>query len=110
MKKLAILGIVALGGCASFATTVAAADVQIQAAVQTACGFEPTLASLDTLISAAYPTLWTAASSTIINSIANSICKAETAVASKRLAGRATLAIKPVPVTIDGVLIQFVGE
>ena len=74
MRKLALTLLLALGlvGCNNTATTL---ESEIQAAASALCGFEPTVASIAAIITAAYGG---AATEAVVNTVASNVCKVVT--------------------------------
>ena len=74
MRKLALALLLALGlvGCNTTATSI---ESQIQATAAALCGFEPTVASIAAIITAAYGG---AATEAQVNTIATNVCKVVT--------------------------------
>ena len=107
-----------LGGCAGSTPAIVTSvvspiiaellplDTQIASAAKTACGFQPVLADVDTLIGSLFPAGGAAA--LVINTVTGAICSQVTAAQasmSKKFGARYGGAL-PTYVTVDGVRVN----
>lgn len=98
MKKIlfAILLSFGLIACNNTATTI---ETEVQTAATTLCGFEPTVASIAAIITAAYGG---AATEAMVNTIASNVCKVVTASTLPTTAGTAQWVYPNTNVVIHG--------